>query len=81
MTGYDTAAADPHTGGKLTFEMWLDALEVIMKAWDDKHGNLPYDLPLERTGHPGNVNSWRDSYDDGMTPQEAFDSDQTYWEE
>lgn len=62
------------------FLAWLGELEKVMTAWDAKYGNLPYALPLDRDLTAGNNLCWRDSYDDGMTPQEAFDSDQSYWE-
>jgi len=52
-----------------------------MREWDAAHGNLPYELPLDRAEDNGNVLCWKDSYDDGMTPAQAFDSDKTYWEE
>jgi hypothetical protein len=63
------------------FSTWLDQLEAIMRSWHEKHGNLPYALPLVRDPKCEAVISWRDSYDDGMTPQQAFESDQSYWEE
>ena len=63
------------------FLPWLDALEKIMTDWHAKHGNLPYELPLDRDLVSGNNLCWMDSFDDGMTPQEAFDSDLSYWEE
>ena len=59
---------------KVFADEWLPALQAIMSTWDEKYGNLPYELPL------GDFRCWRDSYDDGMSPQEAFDSDQTYWD-
>lgn len=62
-----------------TFSEWLGILESIMRAWDEKHGNLPYTLPLTHDENEGNRLCWKDSYDDGMTPQEAFDADQMYW--
>lgn len=64
-----------------SFLTWLLDLEKIMTDWQAAHGNLPYDLPLDLDMTNGNVLCWRDSYDDGMTPQEAFASDQSYWEE
>jgi len=61
----------------MAWQQWLDHLESIMREWDAKHGNLPYALPLaESTG----LDCWRDSYDDGMTPADAFASDQSHWE-
>lgn len=76
--GYDTAVTDPHTGGKITFEMWVSELEGVMRDWEKSWGNLPYVLPLAvSTG----FDCWRDSYDDGMSPQHAFWSDQEYWED
>jgi hypothetical protein len=69
-------AAEDRAGARdQEFSEWCDKLEVIMRAWDVKHGNLPYELPLDRDA------GWRDCFNDDMTPQEAFDSDQSYWEE
>lgn len=65
----------------VTFNDWLASLEAIMRDWQAKHGNLPYKLPLSDAENEGNVLCWKDSYDDGMTPEEAFASDRTYWEE
>ena len=65
----------------VTFKDWLASLETVMREWDAKHGNLPYTLPLTGVDNEGNVLCWKDSYDDGMTPEEAFASDRTYWEE
>ena len=62
------------------FMAWIGELEKLMQAWGDKHcdGGTPYSLPLANsTG----LSYWHDGYADGMTPQEAFDSDQSYWEE
>ncbi len=76
MSSYDTAPTDPHTGGKLTFEMWLDQLEGHMRGWDAQWGNLPYLLPLaDSTG----LDCWREMYDDGMSPLDAFWEDQNAW--
>lgn len=61
------------------FSKWLDELEAIMREWDAKHGNLPYELPFDRSSDNGNICCWRDYFDDEMTAQEAFDSDQSYW--
>ena len=73
---YDTAATDPHTGGKLTFDMWMERLEAIMREWERAWGNLPYKLPLaESTG----LDCWREMYDDGHSPQAAFWEDQESW--
>lgn len=63
------------------FSEWMDELEGLMRDWHAKHGNLPYDLPLDRAEDNANICCWRDSYDDGMTPEEAFASDRAYWEE
>ena len=64
-----------------SFSEWMDILEKLMGEWDGKYHNLPYPLPLDRAKDNGNICCWRDSYDDGMTPQECFDSDKMYWEE
>ena len=64
--------------GEPTFDQWVTDLERIMGEWDAKHGNLPYTLPLrDSTG----LDCWRDGFDNDYTPQEAFESDQSYWEE
>lgn len=69
--------ADQPLMADVAFLEWVAKLEDIMRAWGAKYGNLPYDLPLaEGTG----LECWHDSYKDEMTPQEAFDSDQSYWE-
>jgi len=61
---------------KLTFDEWIKQLESIMQTWDEKHGTLPYDLPLaSSTG----LDSWRDYYHDDFTPQGAFDEDKACW--
>lgn len=62
-----------------SFDAWLGELETIMGLWHLQHGDLPYDLPLDRSADNGNVLCWRDSYDGGLTPQQAFDYDRTYW--
>lgn len=60
------------------FAEWLAALERIMGEWDRKYGNLPYALPLKSsTG----LDCWREMFDEQMTPQEAFDEDQSSWSE
>lgn len=75
---YDTAPTDPHHGGKMTFDLWLAWLEQIMRDWQTSWGNLPYTLPLaDCTG----LECWRDAYDDGMTPLDAFHADQENWED
>ena len=76
---WDNAQLERSEAEDAKWQEWLRALEQIMAAWDAKHGNLPYTLPLTSGEHDGNRLCWMDSYDDGMTPQEAFDSDQTYW--
>lgn len=61
-----------------TFDQWVTELEHIASVWRDKNGNLPYRLPLcDSTG----LECWRIHFDDDMTPQQAFDSDQSYWAE
>lgn len=59
------------------FMAWIGQLEDVLKEWGRKHGEVPYGLPLsESTG----LSCWYDSFRDDMTPQEAFDSDRSYWE-
>ena len=69
------------TDKTVTFDIWLIELESLMTEWHRKYGNLPYELPLDKTPDAGNVLCWKDSFDDGMTPEEAFASDRQYWEE
>lgn len=69
---------DDPIAGLPGFAEWIGNLESIMREWDAKHGNLPYTLPLsESTG----LDCWHDAFADEMTPQETFDSDQSYWEQ
>jgi len=76
VSSYDSAPTDSHTGGKLTFEMWIEQLESIMREWITHWENLPYRLPLaDSTG----LDCWRDMYDDGISPIEAFWADQESW--
>jgi hypothetical protein len=53
------------------FKEWLSALYVVMQP------------DLEET--PANLysdpDSWRDYCDDGFTPEEAWSSEKSYWEE
>ena len=79
--GHLPTMAEVNDARDTVFVVWLAELEKIMGEWDAKYGNLPYALPLDRAEDNGNVCCWRDSYDDGMTPQQAFESDQSYWEE
>ena len=63
------------------FMAWVDQLEAIMRAWSSGAGNfpLPHALPLDRDPTNGNILVWKDCYDEGRTPQEAFDRDRSYW--
>lgn len=64
----------------VAFMAWIAGLEKVVQAWGDKHcdGEPPYGLPLvDGTG----LSCWHDCYADGMTPQQAFDEDQSNWEE
>ena len=63
--------------GEPTFDQWVTELERIMEEWDSEYGNLPYTLPLKASTGLG---CWRESFEDGMSPAEAFASDQNYWE-
>ena len=54
------------------FLLWVAELEKEMVAFSRDSGYLPYDLPLAKsTG----LTCWHQSYEDGMTPEEAFASD------
>lgn len=75
------ANEDRHGAQDQAFREWLGELNTLMTAWHEKHGNLPYELPINTKANEDNALAWRDSFDDGMTPQEAFDVDQSYWEE
>lgn len=55
---------------------WIPQLEKVMADWQRSWGNLPYALPLR--GSTG-LECWRSSFEDGMTPQDAFWSDQENW--
>ncbi|MGI9296394.1 MAG: hypothetical protein ACR2QC_00675 [Gammaproteobacteria bacterium] len=56
------------------FADWVDELEQVILSFEKKSGWRPYDIPLAvSTG----LACWREWYDDGMTPQEAFESDQS----
>ena len=73
-----TYPSDEPLASNPEFDQWMGRLEDIMLDWRRKHGNLPYGLPLHKsTG----LECWHTSFVDGMSPQEAFDSDQSYWEE
>lgn len=80
--GYVTTMGDgfsrgPVLGRSVTlFSFWVHELERIMQKWDATHGNLPYRLPLaDSTG----LECWQEAFDDGMSPQEAFDEDRHCW--
>lgn len=61
-----------------TFDLWIAGLERAMDAWAARHGERPYgDGSLaETTG----LECWRDYYEDGYSPHEAFLEDQSYWD-
>lgn len=67
---YDTAATDPHTGGKLTFEMWKGRL-VMELAGAMQMTIVEARDYVRATGDE----CWRESYDDGLTPREAADEE------
>jgi len=71
----------PAAPERTSFTEWLAELERLMTEWDQQYGNLPYGFPLDKSPDNGNVLCWRDSFDDGMTPGEAFASDRQYWED
>ena len=59
------------------FTAFIDELEAVIDDWQSEFGNRPYLKPLARgTG----LGCWKESYDDGMSAQEAFDADREYWE-
>ena len=62
-----------------TFKRWLQELEdvsrTITSAFDD-----PWDEETRRSYYEGQPDTWRDSWIDGLTPQEAIESDMSYWE-
>jgi len=73
----DGFSRGPVLGRSVTlFSFWVHELERIMQKWDATHGNLPYRLPLaDSTG----LECWQEAFDDGMSPQEAFDEDRHCW--
>lgn len=59
------------------FMAWMSDLERIMVDFGAKHEGHPYGGPLvESTG----LECWFDYYDNGFSPQAAFDEDRTYWD-
>jgi hypothetical protein len=61
-----------------SFAEWIVDLEKIMDGWKEKHGEKPYgDGPLSMTT---GLESWRDFYDDGYSPLDAFEEDRTNWD-
>lgn len=76
--------ADKEMVAKLTpkqsreFGDWMANLEAVMDEWKAKHGVRPYgDEPLSTaTG----LECWKTAFDDGKSPQEAFDEDRDCWE-
>lgn len=60
------------------FMAWIFELENVMQQFDhDFPGCSPYGLPLmTSTGWE----CWRQSYDEGMSPREAFNSDYQNWD-
>lgn len=75
---YDNSATDPVHGGKLTFEMWISAVEDLLKKHEARFGqhSIPYTLPLsDSTGH----DVWIKGYNDGFSPEEALSEDMRHW--
>lgn len=71
-------AIDAKYANDAPFLAWVKSVETLMAEWDGRYHNLPYTLPLEdSTG----LACWHDCYSDGMAPQQAFESDQSHWEE
>lgn len=59
------------------FSDWMDKLEGLMDKFEAKHGQRPYSKPLaENTG----LGCWYESFQDGMTPEEAFAADRDCWD-
>ena len=73
--GHNAFEPDPQP----PFSDWIEELEQVMEAWKAKYGERPYGEPTleETTG----LECWRDAYDLGMSPQQAFDEDRSYWED
>lgn len=61
-----------------TFEAWIAELEAIMDDWGKKHEGRPYGngTLAETTG----LSCWMQSYDEGLSPQDAFDEDRDCWD-
>lgn len=61
----------------LEFQNWMVRLEEIMDDFGKKYGQRPYGKPLsESTG----LDCWYCSYEDGSSPQQAFDDDRDCWD-
>ena len=58
---------------KLTFEDWLVRLAAAFAI----------KAPLEGAGYVNDcgVESWRDYYEDGFSPEDAADEDMSYWDD
>lgn len=68
--------SDNRKADRVFSDEWLPELESIMQDWDRSWSNLPYSLPLkDSTG----LDCWRDMFDDGLTPEQAFAEDQLCW--
>jgi hypothetical protein len=63
----------------MSFELWLQGLAEISRkitlAFDQ-----PWDEEERHEYYEGQPDTWRDSWEDGMTPEEAICSDMSYWE-
>jgi hypothetical protein len=71
-------AGDAEIAQDAAFMKWIGRLEKVLKEWGDKYGDgsPPYSLPLaDGTG----LECWHQMYEEGFTPQEAFDEDRSNW--
>jgi hypothetical protein len=64
---------------ELTFEQWMEELAEVSRKIVAAFAE-PWDEELRHDYYEGQSDTWRDSWEDGLTPQEAIESDMSYWE-
>jgi len=65
-----------HSSQKMSFVEWLGALGSASKTYDTVWANDQ----VRAEYYEGQPEAWIDSYDQGLSPKEAIDSDRDYWE-
>jgi len=71
-----TCTDDAKLAADADFMKWIADLEKVIREWEGKYGNLPYEIPLsESTG----LWCWHIYYANEFSPEDAFAEDQTYW--